>query len=145
MARCGVIRAGAAPWRDDVEFIGHPAFRTILAALFAGAALVAGIRGVRLLAQALGGGDRPDRSRRLVRGIRALTAGTGAALLGAGLIAGSRRLLILGAIFLAEEIYETGAVLLALRTKTQPRPTAGRPLPGWEPPRRRCGTPGSAP
>jgi hypothetical protein len=99
-----------------VGYIGHPAFRTILAALLAGAALAAGVRGARLLAQALGGGV-PDRSRRLVRGIQALAAGTGAALLGAGVFGGSRWLLILGAIFLAEEIYETGVVLLALRTK----------------------------
>lgn len=98
-----------------MEIIAHPAARAALAALLCGAALWAGVRGARHLREALGRGGPPDRSRRLVRGIRSLILGTGALLLAGGALLGSRRLLALGAIFLAEEIYETGVVLLALR------------------------------
>jgi hypothetical protein len=50
-----------------------------------------------------------------VRGIRGVIVAVGLGALSGGLLFASKGLLVFGAIFLGEELYETGVVLLALR------------------------------
>lgn len=72
-------------------------------------------RGVALFLRALRRADDPDSSLWLIRGIRGLVVAVGAASLAAGLLVASTGLLVFGAVFLAEELYETGVVALVLR------------------------------
>jgi hypothetical protein len=80
----------------------------ILAAVFAW-------RATRHLTRALGQPGRSDSSLRLVRGIRALILAVTALALALGILYESRAVVIIAAVFLAEELYETSVVLLALR------------------------------
>jgi hypothetical protein len=75
----------------------------------------ASVRGVRLVARSLGRADDPSAALGLVRGIRGIAVGVGAAALASGLLFGQRWLLVFGAVFLAEELYETGTLALILR------------------------------
>jgi hypothetical protein len=88
---------------------------SILAVLSAGAGVWAGVRGVRLVARALHGADRADSSLLLIRGIRGIVVAVATAALAAGTLFDQTWLLVFGAIFLAEELYETGVVALILR------------------------------
>ena len=77
----------------------------------------AGVRGVRLLLHALRGADHPRASLDLIRGIRGIVIAVAAAAVAGGLLSGQTGWLVLGAVFLAEELYETGLVALVLRTE----------------------------
>jgi hypothetical protein len=84
----------------------------ILAAL-AGAGV--GARGVWLLVRALRDADDPRASLTLIRGIRGIVVAVAVVALAAGVLVSQTWLLVFGAIFLAEELYETGVVALVLR------------------------------
>jgi len=81
-----------------------------VAVLLAVGAGVMFVRGARLAARALGRAEDPSAALWLIRGIRGIVVGVGAAAL-----AGGTWLLVFRAVFLAEEIYETGVVALILR------------------------------
>ena len=72
-------------------------------------------RGVRLAARALGCADDPSASLWLIRGIRGIVVGVAAGALASGMLFEETWLLVFGAVFLAEELYETGVVALILR------------------------------
>jgi hypothetical protein len=74
-------------------------------------AAYAGLRGVRLLAR----GARDADSLAVIRGIRGVVVAVAALALAGGVAWEERGLLAFGAVFLAEELYETGVVALALR------------------------------
>jgi hypothetical protein len=71
--------------------------------------------GMRRLARGLGELDHPASTLRVVRGTRGVIVAVSLAALGAGVLFASPGLLVFGGIFLREELYETGVVLLALR------------------------------
>jgi hypothetical protein len=71
--------------------------------------------GMRRLARGLGALDHPASALRVVRGTRGVIVAVSLAALGAGVLFASPGLLVFGGIFLGEELYETGVVLLALR------------------------------
>jgi hypothetical protein len=96
-----------------------------LAIVATGLALVglgAGIRGVRLVARALRGADQPSASLTLIRGIRGIVVAVATGALAAGALFDQMWLLVFGAVFLAEELYETGVVALVLRADAAPTP-----------------------
>jgi hypothetical protein len=86
----------------------------ILAALLWLLAAVGLWRGIQGLATGLCEVDHPARALRVVRGIRALIVAVRVAALGGGVLFASTGLVVFGLIFLGEELYETGVVLLAL-------------------------------
>ncbi len=72
-------------------------------------------QGMRRLAKGLSEVDHPASPLRVVRGIRGVIVAVSLAALGAGVLFASTGLLVFGVIFLGEELYEIGGVLLALR------------------------------
>jgi hypothetical protein len=80
--------------------------------LLAAGALWQGIRG---LATGLSEVNHPASALRVVRGIRGVIVAVSLVSLGGGVLFGSTGLLAFGVIFLGEELYETGVILLALR------------------------------
>jgi hypothetical protein len=78
-------------------------------------AAVFGWRAVRHVAGALRAPDRDDSSVRLVWGIRALIIALTSVAFALGIVYGSRATMLIAAVVLAEELYETGVVLLVLR------------------------------
>ena len=82
-----------------------------LASLLLLAGLYSAIRGVRLMARALGRG----RALELVRGIRLVILAFVAAVFAVGLLSAERGFVVLGAIVLAEELYETGTLAALVR------------------------------
>ncbi len=78
-------------------------------------AAVFGWRAVRHVAGALRTPDRDDSSVRLVWGIRALIIAVTSVAFALGIVYGSRATMLIAAVILAEELYETGVVLLVLR------------------------------
>jgi hypothetical protein len=91
-------------------------------------AAVFGWRAVRHLVRALREPDRDDSSLHLVWGIRALIIAATSAAFALGIVYGSRATMLIAAVILAEELYETGVVLLALR-RHRPRSHPSR----WRP------------
>ena len=75
----------------------------------------AGVRGVRLLARGLGGGEDPSAPLWVVRGFRGIIVALCMAFLALGTVLGQVWLVVFGALWLAEEIYETGILALILR------------------------------
>ncbi len=78
-------------------------------------AAVFGWRAVRHLTHALRDPDHADSSVRLVRGIRGLIVAVTSVVFALGIIYESRAMLLIAAVILGEELYETGVVLLVLR------------------------------
>jgi hypothetical protein len=78
-------------------------------------AVAAAWRGMHGLSTGLREADRPAGALWIVRGIRGAIVAVGLVAIGSGLLLASKGLLMFGAIFLAEELYETGVVLLTLR------------------------------
>ena len=72
-------------------------------------------RGMRRLVTGLRAIDHPASALQVVRGLRGLILAVSLAALGGGMLCASTGLLVFGVIFLGEELYETGVVLLALR------------------------------
>jgi hypothetical protein len=88
---------------------------TLLTAAFLIIAVAAGWRGTRHLIRGIREADRPSGPLSVVRGFRSLTVAIGLAAASAGLLGGYAWLVAFGAIFLAEELYETGFLLLILK------------------------------
>jgi hypothetical protein len=80
-------------------------------------AAVLGWRAIRHVDSALRYSGDEDSSARLIRGIRALIAASACIAFALGIIYGSRATIIIAAVILGEELYETGVVLLALRRR----------------------------
>jgi hypothetical protein len=84
---------------------------TLIAALALLAALHAAATGARQVARGL----RAAASLDVVRGIRRLVIAVAAAVFALGLLTGERGFVVFAAVFLAEELYETGVLALVLR------------------------------
>ncbi len=83
-----------------------------------GLAVIAAVfawRAVRHLARSLRDPDHADSSVWLIRGIRALIVAATSVVFAFGLIYESRAMLLIAAVILGEELYETGVVLVVLR------------------------------
>ncbi len=78
-------------------------------------AAVFGWRAVRHIIPALREPDHADSSIRLVRGIRALIVAAMSVVFVLGILYESWPMLLIAAVILGEELYETGVVLLILR------------------------------
>ena len=78
-------------------------------------AAVFGWRAVGHLARALRDPEHADSGIRLVRGIRALIIAATSVVFALGIVYESRAMLLIAAVILGEELYETGVVLLVLR------------------------------
>jgi hypothetical protein len=78
-------------------------------------AAVFGWRAIRHLARALRAPKRDDSSGRLVWGIRALIIAVTSVAFALGIVYGSRTTMLIAAVILAEELYETGVGLFVLR------------------------------
>jgi hypothetical protein len=78
----------------------------------------AGVRGFRLLGRGLRHGDDPEAPLWVVRGLRGVIVALCTAALAAGALFEQLWLVVFGAIWLAEEIYETGVLALILRAGT---------------------------
>jgi hypothetical protein len=98
-----------------MAFIYEPSFSLLLAALCFLMATGAAWRGAQLLVKGLRSANHPAGSLWVVRGIRGVIVAVGMAALGGGVLLASKGLLVFGVIFLGEELYETGVVLLTLR------------------------------
>jgi hypothetical protein len=92
---------------------------TVLAVALAAGGTWALVRGVRRLVDALHHAGRDSASLELVRGIRGIVVGVGLGALAGGLAFGATWLLAFGAVFLAEELYETGVLVLVLRRQAR--------------------------
>jgi hypothetical protein len=84
----------------------------IAAALLALVAVLSAVRGARAVARGL----REARSLDLVRGICACVVALAAAAFAAGALLAQSGLVVLGLVFLAEELYETGVLALIIRS-----------------------------
>ena len=75
----------------------------------------AAVHGARLFVAGARHADDPGSSLRVVRGIRGLVVAVAAWALAGGLVFEQTWLLVFGGVFLAEELSETGVVVLVLR------------------------------
>jgi hypothetical protein len=88
-----------------------PLIGALAASLLAVAAAFLAVRSARLAARALRDGSALD----LVRGIRTLVLSLVSTLFAVGVLSGETGFLVIGAIILAEELYETGILFILLR------------------------------
>jgi len=84
----------------------------LIAGLLILAAALAGARGARVLARGL----REVRPLDVVRGLRSVVVALAAATFAAGTLLGTPGLIVLGAVFLGEELCETGVLALIIRS-----------------------------
>jgi hypothetical protein len=84
----------------------------IVATLLLAGGLYAGVTGARRLARGLGQACSLD----VVRGLRRLVIALATAAVAGGVLAGQAGFVVLGAVFLGEELYETGVLALILRS-----------------------------
>ena len=98
-----------------MTFIYEYPMSLLLTTLFLLIAIGAAWRGAQLLVKGLRHTNEPAGPLWVVRGLRGGIVAVGMAALGGGVLLASKGLLVFGAIFLGEELYETGVVLLALR------------------------------
>jgi hypothetical protein len=94
-----------------------PPMNLLLAMLGFLTAVGASWRGSRLLVRGLRQADHPAGALWVVCGLRGVIVGIGLAALSGGVLLANKGLLVFGVIFLGEELYETGVVLLALRSR----------------------------
>jgi hypothetical protein len=87
-------------------------FLVVLAACAVG---WAGGRGIALLMRGIRHADERSSSLWAIRGIRGIAVAVGTAALAGGILLEQTWLLAFGAVFLVEELYETGIVALVLR------------------------------
>jgi len=98
-----------------MDFFFQPPTKHLLAALFLMVAVGSAWRGTRLFLRGLGRADHPCGALWVVRGIRGGIVAVATGAFATGLLYAETWLLIFGAIFLGEELYETGVMSLALR------------------------------
>jgi|SRR4029453_11166078 hypothetical protein len=96
----------------------------IVAGLLVLVGVLAAGRGVR----ALGRGLREARPLDVVRGIRGCVIALATAAFAAGILLAQTGLLVLGAVFLAEELYETGVLALIIRSGARTESEGSRGL-----------------
>jgi hypothetical protein len=94
--------------------------RTLLAIVLVGGAALLGARGSRLLSRGLRDADDDGAPLWVAR---ALVVAIGVLSLAGGILFEQSWLLVFGGIFLAEEIYETGVLILVLRADLRARGT----------------------
>jgi hypothetical protein len=87
----------------------------VLAMLAVVAGACAGVRGVRLLARGLRGGEDPSAPLWVIRGFRGLIVAICLTSLAVGALLETRWIVVVAALWLAEEVYETGVLALILR------------------------------
>lgn len=87
----------------------------VLAALAVVGGAWAGVRGVNLLARGLRRGEDPSAPLWIIRGLRGIIVAICLVVLAVGTVLGQVWLVVFGALWLAEEIYETGVLALILR------------------------------
>jgi hypothetical protein len=87
----------------------------VVAVMLLGGGAWAALYGARLVTRAVRRADDADASLTLIRGIRGVVVAAAAWALAGGLLLAQTWLLVFGAVFLAEELYETGVVVLILR------------------------------
>jgi hypothetical protein len=87
----------------------------VAAVMLLGGGAWAALYGARLVTRAVRRADAADASLTLMRGIRGVVVAVAAWALAGGLLLAQTWLLVFGAVFLAEELYETGVVVLILR------------------------------
>jgi hypothetical protein len=93
----------------------------VLAIGLALAGIGAGAHGVRLLARGWRHAAEDAGSLWVARGLRGVVVGVGALSLAGGLVFEQRGLLAFGAVFLAEELYETAVLILVVRAGVRGR------------------------
>ena len=91
-----------------------------IAALLVVTGVWTAVRGAQLVGRAIRCADDESSSLSLIRGIRGLVVAIAAWSLAAGLASAQTWLVVFGVVFLAEELYETGIVLLILRRSSAP-------------------------
>jgi hypothetical protein len=87
----------------------------VLAGVLVLAGAWAGVRGVKLFVRGARRADDDMASLWVVRGIRGIVVAVAAGALAGGIVFSQTWLIVFGAIFLAEELYETGVLALILR------------------------------
>lgn len=102
MDRTNLLQLGANLW-------------TLLPAVMIAASIGFGLHAVNLLGRLWQSRDSKDSPFWLVRGGRALIVAIACACIAGGILSNTSGLMWFGVAFLAEEIYETGTVLLILR------------------------------
>jgi len=105
-------------WRGHHGFVPSATTLIVTLAVLLGAG--AGARGLRLLARGLRHDDDPDAPLWIVRGLRGVIVGLCMGALSAGVVFEQLWLIVFGAVWLAEEIYETGVLALILRSGAKP-------------------------
>jgi hypothetical protein len=93
-----------------------PQALAVIAGLAGGWAMA---HGVRRLTAALRDADDPGASLRLARGLRGVVVAVGLWSLAGGVFLEQTWLLVFGGVFLAEELYETGVLILVLRAQAR--------------------------
>jgi len=111
------MTSGSRTGRDREEeeramtHLEDPGLRTIVVAMLALGALLLGARSARIVAGAL----RHARALDLIRGIRVGILAFVAGCFALGIYSGQNGFLVLGALVLGEELYETGVLALIIR------------------------------
>jgi hypothetical protein len=90
----------------------EPPISQLVAALLVAVGVGSAAWGLRRVARGL----RQARSLEVARGLRGCVIAIAAGLFAIGLLAARRDFLLLGAVFLAEELYETGVLTLIIRS-----------------------------
>ncbi len=98
-----------------MDVLTSPPVRAALALGFAALAFYCLLRGARGLAAGMRDSDHPDSSDRVIRGMRTLILAIGFSFFAGGAHFAIKWPLIFGLVFLGEELFETGIMLLALR------------------------------
>lgn len=94
---------------------------TLVALIGVLAGMWAGARGLVLVARGLAHADDEGSSLEVIRGIRFVAIAIGSAALGCGIGLAQTWLVAFGLVFLLEELYETGVVIVVLRRATRGR------------------------
>ena len=111
------LRRGSAPRPAREAHGDRVAVRPLIVDGLIVLAAVLGWRALRQLERALRHSGEEDSSIWLIRGIRALIAAAASAAFALGVVYESRATIIIAAVILGEELYETGVVLLILRRR----------------------------
>jgi hypothetical protein len=114
-----------------------PGVLRALAVLVALVGMWAGRRGIVLFVRGVRHADDARASLWVIRGIRGMAVAVSAGALAGGLLFGETWLLVFGAIFLAEELYETGVVALILRAAQRRERESAEPVSDVSPARAR--------